>query len=99
MKGSKNMKLVETRMFNTDKVREMCINNDYYARGTNEAYYNMFCMCENSCNVLEIAKDILEHSDKEKLMYRSGSTEKEVLENICYGLINDCSFVCVEIEE
>ena len=92
------MKLIETRRIDTGRVRSMCINNDYYTRGTCKEYDNMFKMCAN-CSVLTIAKDILEHSDKEKLKYTYGCSETEVLENICFGLINDCSYTCVEIKE
>ena len=93
------MYLQETRKIYTGKVRAMCIRNDYYTCGTNEDYDNMFCKCENNSNVLEIAEDILQHSDKARLMYQSGCSEKEVLENICFQLINHCSFTCVEIKD
>ena len=93
------MYLQETRIIDTDKVRVMCINNDYYTCGTYAEYHNLFCKCENNSNVLEIAEDILQHSNKERLMNQTGCSEKEVLENICFGLINHCSFTCVEIKD
>lgn len=92
------MKLVETRKLEVGKVRVMCIRNNYYTFGTNEDYDKMFCKCENN-NILEIASDILEHSDKERLMHQSGCSEREVLENICFQLINDCCYTCVEIKD
>lgn len=98
-RGQVKMKLVETRRIDTDRVRQMCIENDYYTMGTNEEYSRMFKKCDLGYNILDIAKDIFEHSNKEKLMYQSGSDEREVLENICYGLINDCCYTCVDIEE
>ena len=92
------MKLVEIRRIETGRVRAMCIRNDYYTQGTCEEYDNMFKMCESN-DVLAIANDILEHSDKQRLVNRYGCSEREVLENICFGLINDCSFTCVEIKD
>lgn len=93
------MKLVETRKIETGKVRAMCIKNDYYTYGTNEEYSKMFEMCNMNCDILEIATDILKHSYKIGFFEQKGYTEKEVLENICYQLINDCSYTCVEIKD
>lgn len=93
------MYLKETRRIDTDKVRAMCIRNDYYTRGTVEEYDRMFKMCKMNFGVLGIASDILEHSDCEKLMHLCCATRTEVLENICYEIINDCCYTCVSIEE
>lgn len=91
------MKLIETRRIETGKVRQMCIREDYYTQGTVDEYCKMFQKCELDFPILEIAIDIFEHSDKEKLLHYN--SEKEILENICYGLINDCTYTCVDIEE
>lgn len=99
MKGDRKMYLQETRRIDTGKVRAMCIDNDYYTQGTCEEYDKMFKMCDSGCGVLAIASDILEHSNKQRLVNRYGCSEREVLENICFGLINDCSFTCVEIKD
>ena len=61
-------------------------------------YCKMFAMCKFGA-VLMIASDILEHSDCDRLMHMSGSTRTEVLENICFEIINDCSFTCVTLVE
>ena len=93
------MFLKETRRIDTDNVRSLCIRQDYYTRGTNEEYCKMFDMCKAGFGILAIASDILEHSNKERLMRQSGCSEKEVLENICFELINDCTYTTVSIEE
>lgn len=93
------MHLQETRRIDTDKVRAMCIRNNYYTNGTNEDYNKMFQMCGLNFGVLAIASDIFEHSNKERLMQESGCGKKDILENICFELINDCSFTYVSIEE
>ncbi len=91
------MKLVETRIIDTGKVRNMCIENDYYTRGTNEQYCNMFSKCALSFSVMEIAVDIFQHSNMIRLEEIHGSI-KEALENICYQIINDCSYTLVDVE-
>lgn len=93
------MYLQETRRIDTDKVRALCIRNNYYTNGTNEDYSKMFQKCGLNFGILAIASDIFEHSNKERLMQESGCSKKEVLENICFELINDCCYTCVSIEE
>lgn len=91
------MKIVENRMFDLTKVRAMCIKYEYYTSGTNEEYIRMFQKCGLNYSVLDIAKDIFEHSNKEKIMY-DGDSEKEILESICFNLINECTYTLVNIE-
>ena len=92
------MYLKETRRIDTDKVRALCIRNDYYTRGTCEEYDRMFATCRFG-EVLLVASDILEHTDCEKLMNMCGASRTEVLENICFEIINDCTYTCVSIVE
>lgn len=93
------MKLVEQRRIDTSKVRAMCIRENLYTCGTVDDYCKMFQKCELGFNILEIALDIFDHSNKERLITQSGNTQKDVLENICYGLINDCCYTVVDIPE
>ena len=92
------MKLIETRKIMTSKVREMCIRNQYYTSGTNEEYDKMFQKCQLDYSILEIAKDIFEHTDINLHMYQVGCSERELLESICFNLINDCTYTLVDIE-
>ena len=61
------MKVKEIKRIDTDKLRNICINNNWYTRGTNSDYMNMFKMCEKdniSANQLyKITKDIYEHTN------------------------------------
>lgn len=93
------MKLIETRTIDTSKVRAMCIRNDYYTRGTNEEYSEMFEKCSQGQEVIVIAQDILEHSRTEELMKSYGCSYMELLQGVCFELINDCSITTVHIEE
>ena len=97
------MKIKETRTITSEKVISLCINNQYYTCGTNAEYEKMLDMCNYKEATVEllltVAGDIWEHSNKEKILYSYGCSEKEVLENILYGLINDCCYTTVEIIE
>lgn len=92
------MKLVETRRIDTSKVRALCIRDNLYTCGTVDDYCKMFQKCELDFRIIEIAQDIFDHSNKERLIQQCGSL-KDALENICYGLINDCCYTCVDIPE
>lgn len=59
--------ITETRKLSPADVRIVCIQNDLYTRGDNEAYDNMLSQCREltACSPEElylIAKDILDHS-------------------------------------
>lgn len=90
----------EVRRIETIKVRNMCVKNDYYTRGTCEEYENMFNMCrvENATtDIIEgIAYDILVHSDIHDLKEKFGCLTCELVSNIMFELINDCTVTCTE---
>lgn len=71
-KGSNNMKYTETRILDSTKLRQICIENDWYTRGTNEEYANLFSKLHDEAGcpenmttekLAEIAQDIMEHSE------------------------------------
>ena len=81
--------IVEVIGINSSDVRNVCIREDWYTRGDNEAYSHMLGMCRQpySVNLLEsIAKDIYEHSDKDYWDCYDGNP---VL-NIMFTLRLDC---------
>ena len=52
-------------------VRQMCIDENYYTRGDNFAYQEMFNMCgviQSEYDLLQIAQDIKSHSDTSATM-------------------------------
>lgn len=93
------MTLKETRTLESAKVRSLCIRNQYYTCGTNAEYTAMFEAVEAGCSILTIATDILEHSNISKLQQQSGCDYVELLECICFELINDCCITTVHIEK
>lgn len=98
-KGSTTMFIREIRHIDTSKVRAMCISHDYYTQGTIEEYNKMFQKCELGYGILAIASDILDHSNKDRFMKMYGCTEREVLESICYNLVNDCTWTEISLED
>ena len=97
------MKIKETRTITSNEVRSLCIKNEYYTCGTCNEYENMLSMCHykeaTTELLLKVAQDIWEHSSQERILYQCGCTEKEILENLLYGLINDCCYTTVDIIE
>ena len=96
------MKVKEIKRIDTDKLRNICINHNWYTRGTNADYMNMFKMCKKdniSVNQLyKIAKDIYEHTDIDRA--RTGcsaeySNEENILNMMIY--VNDATYVFYEI--
>lgn len=66
------MKFTETRTLSSSKLRSICIKNNWYTLGTNEEYGRLFdrltdcCGCPENLTtdkLVEIAEDILEHSE------------------------------------
>ena len=96
------MKVKEIKRIDTDKLRHICINNNWYTCGSNADYMNMFKMCEKdniSTNQLyKITKDIYEHTDVESAI-NGCSTEYSDEENILNMMIyvNDASYVFYEM--
>lgn len=90
----------EVRRINVDKVRSMCIRNDYYTHGTCGEYADMFEMCEvenpTTEDFAEIATNIFYHSDKRKLKESTGLSVQELRKCIMFELINDCTTVFIE---
>ena len=89
----------ELRKIDTAKVREMCIDCNYFTAGTNEEYEAMFEMCraENPTTdkYVEIANVIFWCSNQKKLKEKYGVTGDEIVRNIVFDLINHCTTVYI----
>ena len=91
-----------TRLILKDKVREMCMEFDLYTYGDNEEYlYMLNELCNQSSPILEdyerIAENILSHSNIEQLKGKYGIDYDELLESIMNRLVNDCSYLKIEL--
>ena len=96
------MKVKEIKRIDTEKLRHICINNNWYTCGSNADYMNMLKMCEKdniSTNQLyKIAKDIYEHTDVESVTNEcdaSYSDGENILNMMIY--VNDASYVFYEM--
>ena len=98
------MKVKEIKRIDINKLRSMCIKNNWYTAGSIEEYCNMFKMCEKDnitvSQLFKIAKDIYEHTDVDGA-YQGCSSDYSDNENILNMMtyINDCSYVFYEIVE
>lgn len=92
----KTKKFKETRRIYADSVRQLCVNNKYYTRGTSEEYkhlLNDLCALENIIGTEQlqvIAEDIVSHSkfDDELLL------EEDYVPTVMWELAKYCYFSC-----
>ena len=81
----------------SDKVRALCIKEDFYTRGTNEEYSHLLCDlctdCDTEDKLSQVAFDILLSSDYERLANRWGVGDRKALFDIIERLIlNECCY-------
>lgn len=98
------MIIKEIKRIDSDKLRNMCINNNWYTVGNTEDYANMFKMCEKdnitTNQIYKIAKNIYEHTNVDRA--NTGcSNEYSDSENILNMMIyvNACTYVFYEIAD
>lgn len=94
------MKITTTRYMESSKVRSLCIKQEYCTDCDCEQYGNLLSRCQSAVDdkdVLRIAEQIMAYSNTEKLMRQYGCTKTELLESICFNLINDCTYTTVEL--
>lgn len=82
--------IIETyKHWTADRVRGMCIDNDYYTRGNNTAYAAMLDFVANNeptdTAVYIVARDIVQHSD----LSAYGQSCTENIESVMFALAND----------
>lgn len=93
----------ETKIF-SDKVRSLCIKDNYYTMGNNEQYENLlFNLCDESKSITlkqieKIADDILQHSDWEKKAKSYGCDYDFLKICLMENLINECCYTFVYTE-
>ncbi len=90
------------RLLDTTTLRKVCVENDYYTRGTSEEYDNLFkIIWDNKIvtdeQLIKVAEDIYNHSNIEKKMREYGCSDREVMDSIMFNLVNAC-YQLVEVE-
>jgi hypothetical protein len=87
------------RVISMDKVRSICIANEYYTCGDTRDYSRMLNMVsdgEFTDSVLEtVAMDIYNHSDVERFTGIYGCSEIDFLESIVFNLVNGATTTVV----
>ena len=93
------MKYTEHRTLSACSLRNLCIQKNWYTKGTNEEYYNMFRLLTHDFHAAEmttdklseIAADIYNHSSEDDCT--DGYLE---IPDIMYDLAKICDTVFVE---
>lgn len=91
------------RRLKYDAIRRMCIRNRYCTCATNEEYEPIIHESLDEELTLEralnIARRIYCLSDIEKIKRQTGQSNLEVLRDICWYIINECSTTYLELKE
>lgn len=81
------------------RVRELCVRRGWYTCGTCSDYENLFeLVAESVCDlprVIEVAQDIFDHSDVDRIMQDTGLGGYDVLTMMAEELINWAADVVV----
>jgi hypothetical protein len=74
-----------------DSIRQMCIHENYYTRGNNSEYMELFLMVdenEPSAEMIErVAENIVDHSS-----LPNDWTHTEKIENVAWCIINEAIY-------
>lgn len=91
------------RRLNYDAIRRMCIRNQYCTCATNEDYEPIIHESLDEELTLErtlnIARRIYCMSDIKALKQRTGRSSLEILHDICWYIINECSTTHLTLKE
>lgn len=83
----------ERRTISADKIIRICVSHEWYTMGTSEEYDQMLSSASSKENlttedIVEIATDILEHSDSERIMSEYGMDYDDVLQSVMFEIAN-----------
>lgn len=82
------MRIKVTNAWDSCRVRNLCIKNNYYTRGDCDAYGKMLEFVDANKptpnNIYKVADDIVRHSEMEKY----NCEEKELIQAVMYDLAN-----------
>ena len=59
------MTAIELKTTAIEDIRQLCIRKNWYTRGTNKEYDNLFNLVKNGAAIMDIADDIYRHSTSE----------------------------------
>ena len=84
----------EIRKLHTSDLRALCIREDWYTGGTNEEYANLMNMTfkDNitTDDIVEIATDIIEHSETAKQKFERASGGENFYLHVMYLVAEAC---------
>lgn len=80
----------EKRAWSSSKVHSMCFSYNFYTCGDQQEFEDLLFFVKSHRptlkNMIAAAQNIYEHSDVEKLMGKYNADEKEIFEEIMFGL-------------
>lgn len=83
-------KIEAIQVWSAYEIRSMCVKNDYYTRGDNEAYRKMLNFVSEhkptTENIYKVAVDIVAHSD----LSEEGVDDIEMIEGMMFDISKDC---------
>ena len=85
------MEVTIVRRIDSDRVRQVCIDNDYYTKGDVRAYERLLetvPLEPTDTEFVRMAQNIYGHSDIDRLCGMYGCDEQEVMESILFNLYN-----------
>lgn len=90
------MRIEIKRTIDSSQLHFLCVRNEWYSKGTNEDYGELFSKVFNLENVSDmdiynIAKDILDHNNKDDYIKESGLNEKQLIQSIMYEVNTICN--------
>ena len=95
------MKVTTVRRIDSDKVRQVCIEHNYYTRGDVRAYERLLETVPSEptdAEFVRMAQNIYGHSDIDRICGEYGCDEQEVMESILFNLYN-ASWTQVKVSE
>lgn len=81
------------------KVRQLCIDQNWYTCGDNEEYGHMLsdlCRGTTLAAVAEVAKDIVAHSDPAQMAEMAVQCDKRAYKCVMDYILNDCTWLYVD---
>ena len=87
------------RTINSMDLRKLCIEQQYYTRGDNEAYEKLLTYVQNNEDindsaVIAIADNIFDHSDIDRIMKEYNCNEDEVFDSIYFNVGQLVNWFC-----
>lgn len=105
MKLTKINSIKVIRTISTSELRQVCIDNQYYTRGTSEEYHELLNMVGMYNHPIELTQDLLNeitlnifnHSDVESIMGTYNVDVNELVESIMFNVLDRSRYIVKDV--